>query len=88
MVAVEGMACGVPVLVTPTGSLPDIILDELTGFIAKDNTPDSLAADMARALSSRRLLQIAERARSLAESRFTYADAVDRYRRALADATR
>ena len=88
MVVIEGMACGVPVLATTAGSLPDLIRDEFTGFIARDNRPDSLAADIERALSNRQLLQIAIRAKGLVEARFTYAAAVEGYRQALTDATR
>lgn len=36
LVNVEAMACGTPVLTTPYGSIPEIIIDGKTGFLCKD----------------------------------------------------
>jgi glycosyltransferase involved in cell wall biosynthesis len=36
MVMVEAMACGTPVVVTPLGAAPEIVVDGETGFLAKD----------------------------------------------------
>lgn len=41
-VALESMACGVPVIATPLGGLADIIINEQNGLIIEENSIDSL----------------------------------------------
>ncbi len=36
MVMIEAMACGTPVLATPRGAVPEVVIDGRTGFIAAD----------------------------------------------------
>jgi glycosyltransferase involved in cell wall biosynthesis len=38
----EGMACGVPAICTNVASMPEVVLDERTGFVVAPNSPDSL----------------------------------------------
>lgn len=42
----ESMAFGVPVLATDGGGTPEIITDNVNGFIIKEQTPDQLAAQI------------------------------------------
>jgi glycosyltransferase involved in cell wall biosynthesis len=46
LVMVEAMACGVPVIATPRGSVPEIVVDGLTGWIA--GTVEDMAAAVER----------------------------------------
>ena len=46
LVMVEAMACGVPVIATPRGSVPEIVIDGQNGFIAR--TVDEMAAAVER----------------------------------------
>ena len=46
LVMVEAMACGVPVIATPRGSVPEIVVDGQTGWIAA--TVDGMAAAVER----------------------------------------
>lgn len=73
-------ACGTPVLATPVGAIPDIIKDSKTGFQMENNSPESIAANVIRALQHPDLEGVAERARSLVKREFTFEKAVERWR--------
>lgn len=45
------MACGTPVLATPVGAIPYIIIDEETGFLMKDNSPECIKKSVIRTLN-------------------------------------
>lgn len=79
-VMLEAMACGTPVLATPVGSIPDVIIDGKTGFIMEDNSPECIAKNVIRALTHPKLEEIARNARSLVEKGFSYQAAVERFR--------
>jgi glycosyltransferase involved in cell wall biosynthesis len=88
--AVEAMACGVPVVATTGGALPEVVgRDGETGLLVEPNDPGALAAAIARLLDDadlRARLGAAGRARAL--TRFTWAvtaaGTADRYRAMLA----
>jgi len=82
-IMLEAMACGTPVLATPVGAIPDVIKDEETGFIMKDNSPECIARNVIRALNHSNLEQVAQNARALVEKEFTFEKAVERYREIL-----
>ncbi|MEI4769572.1 glycosyltransferase [Psychrobacillus sp. FJAT-51614] len=42
--AVEAMACGVPVVVSNVGGLPEVVVQDVTGIVTDKNSPDQLAA--------------------------------------------
>lgn len=84
-VMLEAMACGTPVLATPVGCIPDVISDGETGFIMEDNSPECIARNVVRALTYPSLEEVADNARALVESDFTYEAAVERYRRMLCE---
>jgi D-inositol-3-phosphate glycosyltransferase len=50
LVALEALACGTPVVATDVGDLRNIILQEKTGYVVADNTPEELAAGIDRFL--------------------------------------
>jgi len=41
--AVESMACGVPVVVSNVGGLPEVVLEGKTGYVVEKENPDQLA---------------------------------------------
>ena len=83
LIALEAMSCGTPILATPVGLIPAIVKDKETGFIMGDNSPECIAENIIRALEHPDLEGIVENARRLVEGKFTYEDAVERYRKIL-----
>lgn len=80
----EAMACATPVLSSPIGVIPDVIIDGETGFIMENNSPECIAQNITRALKHPHLDQVAIAGRKLVERAYTREAAVDRYRRILA----
>ena len=78
---IEAMACGTPVLGARMGSIPEIVVDGVTGFLCDDVT-DAVA-------KAPRLTSLARRAcREHVESTFSVERMVDRYVDAYAEALR
>lgn len=69
MVAVEASFCGLPVVATRTGGLPEIVKDGETGLLCEAGNPQTLATclrDLVRTSGLRRRLGSAARARAVA----------------------
>ena len=61
-------------------TVSDVIKDGVTGFILEDNSPESIARGIIRALNYPNLDGVAKNAHALVEKEFTYETMVDRYR--------
>lgn len=83
IIALEAMACGIPILATSVGLIPDIIKNQETGFILENNSPECIAENIIKVLDNPNLDKIVMQARELVETEFTYDAAVMRYKKLL-----
>jgi glycosyltransferase involved in cell wall biosynthesis len=81
-VMLEAMSCGTPVLATEVGAIPDIISDKNTGFLIKNNTPESIARNIVKILNYPNLESISKNARARIMKEFTFEIALEQYRSA------
>jgi glycosyltransferase involved in cell wall biosynthesis len=52
IVALESFAANVPVVVSNTGGMPEVVKDQITGIVVQVNDPDSLAAGILQILQN------------------------------------
>jgi glycosyltransferase involved in cell wall biosynthesis len=78
--AVEALACGVPVIANPVGGLREIIRPGENGFLAQENDAASFAELAGRLLADELLChRLGQQGRQMAESRFSLAAMVTAY---------
>lgn len=65
LVILEALACGVPVVATPTGSAPDVLRDGVNGYVVEADAGEM--ADRIRRLRDRPRLELQKEARTTAE---------------------
>jgi glycosyltransferase involved in cell wall biosynthesis len=53
MAILEALACGIPVVATPSGDVEELIINEITGFLVTVPEPMAIAAALSKALSAR-----------------------------------
>jgi glycosyltransferase involved in cell wall biosynthesis len=71
MSAIQAMACGVPVVSTPSGSIAEFVDDGVTGWLVPEGDPTALAGALARVLINVQMRrQFADQARGQALQRF------------------
>lgn len=72
--AIEAMACGVPLVTTTGGALPEVVGDDgVSAFTVAPNDPSALAAKIAFALENDRLREeVARHGRERAVSRYSW----------------
>jgi glycosyltransferase involved in cell wall biosynthesis len=84
-VMLESMACGTPVIATPVGSIPDVLVDGENGLLIYDNSPTALAEAIIEALQRPQLQRIAVNARMLVETEFRYEKLIKTWERIICD---
>lgn len=71
MSAIQAMACGVPVVSTPSGSIAEFIDDGVSGWLVPEGDPQALAASLVRVLTDTALRErFSGQARRRALTRF------------------
>jgi glycosyltransferase involved in cell wall biosynthesis len=64
----ESLACGTPVVAFPVGGIPEMVIDEKNGFLAKEINAPSLQTTLASALADpNRLVRMRKDCRNWAE---------------------
>ena len=79
----EAMACGVVVLATSVGGIPDLVKDGETGFILEDDSPECIAGNIIRVSERPDLEQISQNARRLIEKEYTFNVIVEKWQHLL-----
>ena len=79
-VALEAMACGIPVVGFATGGIPELVEAGLTGFLSETGSVSDLAEKMETMLVREEMrLAMGERSRRVVESRFKLSDQAQNY---------
>jgi N-acetyl-alpha-D-glucosaminyl L-malate synthase BshA len=80
LAALEALACGVPVVASRAGGLPEVISDNETGLLFPPGDVNAMAGGVVRLLSDRALhAKFSAEGRRQAEARFRRDPLVDRY---------
>jgi N-acetyl-alpha-D-glucosaminyl L-malate synthase BshA len=87
LVALEAMACGVPVVASRLGGIPEVVIDGQTGFLCEPRDVEAMAQAAIRILSDKDLNdRFAKAARQRAEGVFSEQMIMPLYQRAYEDA--
>ncbi len=82
LAALEAMSCGVPVVASRLGGIPEIVIDGETGFLAEVGDVEGMAAKAIEILRNPTLArQMGQRARGLAEKKFRADFIMNQYER-------
>ena len=72
LAALESMGCGVPVLSSCVGGMPEIIEDEKTGYLVEPGQPIPLAKSIIKLYESKNQEDVVERSLKLVRSKYDW----------------
>ena len=83
--SLEAMACGTVSITNSVGGLPDFVIDGVTGFLLKNNEPQTIADKVIEVWDHHELDVIREKARLLISEKLSYEKTVTPWRQIFAD---
>lgn len=82
LAALEAMSCGVPVIASKAGGIPEVVIHNETGLLSDVGDVDEMSRNAMKLLQDEELYQtFSNRARSLSVERFELAKIMDSYER-------
>jgi len=83
-ILLESMACGTPVLATPVGAIPDVVVEGKTGFLLKSARPEHIAERVVELLGNPTLLErVSKEAYKHVREKFRYEKTLEIWRNIL-----
>lgn len=80
LVAIEAMACEVPVIASNTGGIPEVVLDEITGFLADPGAIKEMAKKAIKLLQNQEMYhEFSQNARHRVVTKFSAEGIVGKY---------
>ena len=76
---IEAMACGLPVVSTPVGLMPEVVRDYETGFLLQDWSSEEMAERVAELLLDRELYQKCSKQACVVAEQFDYNHSIEQY---------
>lgn len=76
--AIEAMACGAISIANSVGGMPDVIINNKTGFLLKDNLPQTIADRIIEIWNHPELAEIQKNASNFVEKTFSHEKAIER----------
>jgi glycosyltransferase involved in cell wall biosynthesis len=83
-VILEAFGCGTPVYATRVSGVPDVVVENETGFLIDEVDSEVMANEIVEILDRDHLAEISVNSRSVAEDKYGFDAAVDRYEQILA----
>ncbi|NTW29336.1 MAG: glycosyltransferase family 4 protein [Coriobacteriia bacterium] len=89
LTVVEAMLAGKPVVITPVGSLPELVADGRTGVVAKSTAPEAIAVALERLIHNPEMAcELAQAGKDEAQRRFAVSKWVEETQDAYLEAAR
>lgn len=71
MVIIEAMACEIPVISTPVGGIPEVIIERETGYLVEPGDIDAIASKLSTVLDSANVSQVTDKAKEYYNAHFS-----------------
>ncbi len=77
---VEALACGVPIIGTPVGGIPDFLVDKKTGLFCKVHNPEDLADKITLLLKNKKLANtIVKNGQKMVKKRYEWSEVAKQF---------